>query len=436
MSLLNVTGLWTGAALQSTANYCTGQAGELNISPVDRDLLRELAEQVADRAALPLQGEKRSLWQKHNDLETTRPVVFCDPENGWNEIITEEQLACSGTLARRWEVVLRKELFWSDRLQDDKVIEPYFDLGYTCTEDDWGVHWQQRGGHGGSYIWEPALKEVDDVKKLHPPKFEVDFETTNATVSLARAVFGEVLTVRLLGIWWWSFGLTLDLSLWRGLEQIMLDMFDRPQFIHELMTILRDGYLQKLEYLEQNNLLSSNVDQYVGSGGFGYTNALPSPVDGHPVSTNEMWGFCESQETVGVSPEMFSEFIYPYQIPFLEKFGLNCYGCCEPLDVRWNIIKTAPNLRRVSVSSWADIAKMAELLEDKYLFSWKPSPADLARRNIDEGKIREKIRRALIIAKDCNLEIIMKDNHTIGKNPENLVRWVQIVREEIDRIHG
>ena len=44
------------------------------------------------------------------------------------------------------------------------------------------------------------------------------------------------------------------------------------------------------------------------------------------VRTIDMWGFAESQETVGVSPRMFAEFIFPDQLPILERFGLNCYG--------------------------------------------------------------------------------------------------------------
>ena len=30
----------------------------------------------------------------------------------------------------------------------------------------------------------------------------------------------------------------------------------------------------------------------------------------------------------------------------------------------------------------------------------------------------------------------MKDNHTIGRNPQNVVRWVRIAREEIERLYG
>jgi len=433
VGLLNVTGVWTGAAYQSTPNFNAGQPGELDIPKRDRGVLRELAAQVAAEAALPVQREKRELWQRHNDLEPTRPVVLCDPENGWNEIVAPGDLACASTLARRWEMVLRKELFWSREMKDDKVVEPFFEIGITHGEDDWGVEARQHGGEGGAYAWEAALRGEADVERLHPPRFAVDEATTDGTVALAREIFGDLLEIRRTGVWWWSLGLTLDLSLWRGLEQIMLDMIERPELIHRLMMLLRDGTLAKLDLLERRGLLGLNSEQYVGSGGFGYTRELPSGVPHEPVRTGQMWGFCESQETVGVSPAMFAEFIFPYQLPLLERFGLNCYGCCEPLDARWGVVRQAPRLRRVSVSSWANAKKMAANLEDRYVFSWKPSPAPLASPKLDEEVVRAALRTTLEAARGCRLEIIMKDNHTLGRNPRNAVRWVEIAREEIER---
>ena len=91
MGLLNATGSWTGAAYGSTANFNAGQWGEADVPDSDPGILRELAAQVAEEAALPAQREKRELWRRHNDLEATRPVVLCDPENGWNEIITDRR---------------------------------------------------------------------------------------------------------------------------------------------------------------------------------------------------------------------------------------------------------------------------------------------------------------------------------------------------------
>jgi hypothetical protein len=64
-----------------------------------------------------------------------------------------------------------------------------------------------------------------------------------------------------------------------------------------------------------------------------------------------MWGFCEAQTMSEVSPAMHEEFVLRYQLPVLERFGLNCYGCCEPLHLKLQMLKRrVPRLRRVSIS--------------------------------------------------------------------------------------
>jgi hypothetical protein len=147
-----------------------------------------------------------------------------------------------------------------------------------------------------------------------------------------------------------------------------------------------------------------------------------------------MWGFSESQETVGLSPEMFNEFIFPYQKTLLEKFGLNSYGCCEPLDSRWQVIRNFPRLRKVSVSPFADLEKMAHCLEDRYCFCMKPHPTDLAMPTLDEEKVRKDLRKAFEQTRDCRVEVLMQDTHTIGGNPQNVINWVRIAKEESDRL--
>jgi len=90
----------------------------------------------------------------------------------------------------------------------------------------------------------------------------------------------------------------------------------------------------------------------------------------------------------------------------------------------------------VSVSPWSDTERMVEFLEDKFIYSFKANPSDIASEKIDASSIRNKIRVNLRKTKNSILEIIMKDNHTLGKNPENITRWVRIVREEIINLHG
>ncbi len=432
----NATGLWPSANFGDAPKYCSGVRGGVLISRQDREVLRGLAERLARLAARPSEAEKRELWYAHNDLKTTRPLVLVDPENGWNELVTPDSLACTGELARRWEMVLRKELFWGESIQDDKPLEALFEVGYTYTDSEWGVQEEYRGGVSGqSYSWEGAIQEARDIAKMRTPIIRIDQETTNETRALAQDVFGGILRVGRRGVWWWSMGMTWDLARLVGLEKMLYLMYDDPGMIHRIMELLRDGYLAKLDFLEKNGLLYLNNNHaYVGSGGIGYTRELPRrAVDADGVKAEDMWCLTESQETVGVSPEQFEEFVFRYQLPIQQRFGLNCYGCCEPLQGRWHLIKGIPRLRRVSVSPWADQRAMAEMLEAGFIFSRKPAPSLLAVPRMDAEAVRKDIRQTLDVTKGCVLELIMKDNHTLGHNPENIVQWVRIAREEIEK---
>jgi hypothetical protein len=411
---------------------------DLNFSKAERQVLRRLAGKVSELASRPVEAEKRIHWTKHNDLEPERPLIFCDPENGWNEIIPEKTLLCVNELARTWEMFLRKEIFWATKMGDDKVIEPYFNVPYSYSESDWGMHHVQIGGTNfGAYTWDAPLKDYEkDLPLLKFPQITVDFKMTDSVHQLAESIFGDLLSVRVKGMWWWTLGLTWPLINLRGIENYMLDFYLYPEYLHRLMEILRDGHMNKLDFLEANNLLPDNTDMYVGSGGFGYTTRLPQGDNTGKTRLKDMWGFCESQETVSVAPELFAEFVLPYQLPILERFGLNCYGCCEGLDERWEWIRKIPNLRRVSVSPWANEAKMAEQLGSQYIFSRKLHPAKLALAEMDEDSVRSELRRALEVAtaNNCVIELLMKDNNTLGNNPMNVINWCRIAREEIDKL--
>ena len=434
------------SGLQDEIDLAGGRQVQLDMADLpiprsEREVLRRLAGEVAELAARPIEDEKRDLWYRHNALEPTRPVIFCDPENSWNEIIPASQLECKGSV-RYWEVFLRKEIFWAREMGDDYTIKPHFPVPHAYSGmdfhsgADWGLAERRVGGEGsGSYVWESPVKTAEDLEKLHFPEITVDYEATDLVAEVADDIFGDLLPVHIQTAWWWTLGMTWTLAHLRGLEQIMYDMYDNPELLHSLMAILRDGHMAVLDYLEESGLLSLNNDgTYVGSGGLGWSKELPQPDFDGKVRLRDMWGFGDSQETVGVSPDMFAEFIFPYQLPILERFGLNCYGCCEPIDVRWHVVKQIPNLRRVSVSPWADRAKMAEYLGDRYILSMKPRPSDLAMTTVDKERIRAELREALRITRDCRVEVMMKDNHTIRNDPGRVVWWAHMAREEAENL--
>ena len=87
------------------------------------------------------------------------------------------------------------------------------------------------------------------------------------------------------------------------------------------------------------------------------------------------------------------------------------------------------------VSAWADFGRMAELLGGDYVYSCKPNPALLAVPELDEDAVRAYLRPIVSVcrAHGCRLELIMKDCHTIGGNPQNVLRWCEIASEEAQR---
>ena len=56
------------------------------------------------------------------------------------------------------------------------------------------------------------------------------------------------------------------------------------------------------------------------------------------------------------------------------------------------------------------------------MYSRKPAPSMLAVPHVDEDAVRADIRATLDVTRGCVVELIMKDNHTLGRNPENIVR--------------
>ena len=197
---------------------------DLVVSRRDRGVLRASAEQVAEIAVRASMAERRDLWRRHNMLESTRPLIFCDPENGWNEIINADHLACDGNLARKWEMDLRKEVFWGDRMGDDKPVEPFFDVPNTARQDDWGLgavfHQTQPAG---SYVWDAPIKHYErDLPRLHSPSVDIDWDATDGCLSIATDLLGDLLSVRLKGMWWWSLGLTWTAATLRGLQNVLV----------------------------------------------------------------------------------------------------------------------------------------------------------------------------------------------------------------------
>ena len=147
----------------------------------------------------------------------------------------------------------------------------------------------------------------------------------------------------------------------------------------------------------------------------------------------DMWGQATAQIFSEVSAEMHEEFSLKYDIQWQSRFGLNCYGCCEPLHFKMDILRRIPRLRRISMSPKANWAAGAEKVGRDFVFSAKPNPAVFAVDKWDTDKVRTDLRRMLERTKGCNVELVMKDTQTCRNEPHRIMDWTRIAVEECKR---
>ncbi|MBL7077161.1 MAG: hypothetical protein ISS31_06805 [Kiritimatiellae bacterium] len=401
----------------------------------DTNVLRTLAARCREIADSEANLTLKQRWTNLNDLKQSGPpLLLTSPEGSWREIIPTFPVECENEQARAWERGLHQRIYQHDIIKDDAAFDPVFTVGRAIQVGDFGIPFNQsRSGEAqGAYHDEPVLTNLDgDLDKLHFRTITVDRAKSQEAFGLASETFGDLLDIQFQPTFWWTCGLTWTaIKLW-GLESLMISMYDNPEGLHRLMKFLSDDMLNFITFFEKEELLGYNANGGVGSGGLGFTTALPSrdrPAEG-PVRLNQLWGFAESQETVGVSPDMFGEFIYPYQKPLQATFGLNYYGCCEASEGRWKFIRQTPNLRAISVAPWSDQAVCADLFGRDYVYCRKPNPSPVC-MNFNEDEIRKEFKETLTHAGDLNTVMILKDTHTVENEPDRFARWVEIGREE------
>jgi hypothetical protein len=408
---------------------------EFEMESNDREVLQELAEKVANIAADPIHAENATLWKEHNDLKKTRPMVLVFPEGAWREMMPVDSIfKCSTTFAKGIEQDLRTRIYYSEHLKDDNPIENIYNVPICSETTGHGLEQKQTisAQRTGADHYETVIHSMDDIEKMKNPEVIIDWEESTLRLDFFNDLFGDILDVRQSGSCRSWFAPIDEYAKLRGLDTIYYDMIDCPELIHEFCRRLVDGHIYAAKEMEKQGALTLNLrNNYAGSGGNCYTGDLPfAGFDGEHVRTKDFWGFATAQMFSEVSPEMHEEFALMHEKRFLELFGLNCYGCCEPLHNKLDlVIKHIPRLRRISISPWADIEKSAEILQDKYIYSWKPNPAILAGITFKPEEIRCEIRDFCEKTHGCITEIIMKDTHTVNNEPERMWEWVKIAKE-------
>lgn len=409
------------------------------MSEKERTLLRTLAAEY--RAEIEKDPDKRPLYIGVNDLHMKRPVVLID-EIPWNEMDFDGSLAlsCQNPSLRRAEQFFRRELYLHRYLPADRIFLPYYPIRKKFHSSGNGIEVAETilptdlQNNIVSHEYHDQFASDDDLEKLHFETITYDRDATETEYQAVADAISDIFPVRIVGVDPCDLSCTTwdHIAEYRGVTNLLIDLIDRPEFTHRLVERLTEIYLHKVRQFETLGLLDAESPYIHCTAAF--SEDLPSVSEGGPITLKNLWGRGVAQILASASKAMRDEFDIQYMKKAMEPFGLVYYGCCEPLHDQIDILEQLPNLRKISITPWADVDVAAEAIGTRYVLAAKPNPSMVAAPALDEDAVRKELSRIIRACRrnDCAFELTLKDISTVCRRPQNLFEWERIAMEMVN----
>ncbi len=406
----------------------------------DVKILRALAQDYFEASQAERNARSRQLHTAVNDLKMIRPVVLID-EIPWSEMNFDGSLTlkCEDPFFRSVEDNIRKTLYKFKHCPADMIVQPFLSVEKIIEHSSMGVDVKEEilateddKNNIVAHEYVDQFEDDDSVKLIKDVVVTYKKEETMARYQKLAEAVGDIIPVRLSGIPYFGV-VTWDLiSRLRGVTPLLVDLVDRPEFCHELverLTQLKESALAQYEELSlfDNDPLHLHCTSTLCSD-------IEKAKNGENLTRNNVWGRGAAQIFASVGKGMHDE----YDIEYMKRTVGACskvyYGCCEPLDKKIDIVEKIPNLRKISITPWADVNVAAEIIGKKYAIASKPNPASVAVSSLEHDVLRKELKTILDACKanSCSFELTLKDISTCGKRPENIFEWEKIAMEMVN----
>ena len=233
-------------------------ADAITLTSEDRDMLRRLAADVAEIATLPVQKEKAALWTRLNDLEADRPMIWIN-QICWNEMNVDDELTlrCEHPWARDQERDLRRLLYQWRHLPGDMVVNDFLTCPLAVHSTSFGIIEDvnivktDESSDVVSRHYNVQIRDWDDLDKIRMPVVTHDKRATACRYETMCGVYDGILPIKKRGqahIWFtpWDF-----LIRWWGIEEAMIDLIERPDFVHAAVDRMVDAWMTELDQFEE-----------------------------------------------------------------------------------------------------------------------------------------------------------------------------------------
>ncbi|MCF7944225.1 MAG: hypothetical protein K9L75_01645, partial [Spirochaetia bacterium] len=232
-------------------------AEEIKLKPKEKDVLRGLAAKIETYSRDPANKERAVLWQKLNDLESERPMVWIN-EIPWHEMNYQDELTLQTEhpWAREHETELRRKIYQWEHMQGDMVLDDFITCPLAIYSSDFGIMEEvdtvKTDDENDIYSrhFKIQIKEPEDIEKIKMPRVAHNEEATAYAFQAMQDLYKDIMPVQKQGqthIWFtpWDY-----LIRWWGIQEAMMDLILRPDMVNEAVSRMVDSWMIELDQFE------------------------------------------------------------------------------------------------------------------------------------------------------------------------------------------
>ena len=414
-------------------------------SKQEKEILKPLVEELLKFALLPVQTTKKELWGLHQTLMHAPKIPVCVyyegiPSTQWELMLGKNFLKTVSPLAREIEFDLRKRLWMVKNVPDDHIVWPMITIrALISRQAEWGVPLKWVGTDEGdtnpehAKKIEPPFKDGIEVEKIKFTNLDIANRETAKLVNQATELLDGKLSVF---VYYENLGFSpFDRAVeFRGLETLLYDVVDAPEKVKELMSVITESMLLHHKNREEKGWINaySPDNKFLAVPMRVHAAPIRKDFDQRKLRLSDEWAYVSAQTSSGLGPDMYAEFVQPYNEKFAELFTRKSvyYHGCEPLDQKASIIKNLSNLRRFHISPWSDIKAIREETEDAFVYEIHDHPGKVF-FGMNKEDMKKSIKKLVDDAKGSIFDLNISDIHNLNGNPMLLRDWAEAAQEVV-----
>jgi len=246
--------------------------------------------------------------------------------------------------------------------------------------------------NSGAFVAEPCLKKESDLDKLEQPHFQFDRSLHESRIGIFEEIIGGELPIvddSLPRGWSAPFSTAARL---RGDLQLLLDIKERPRFVHRLMDFIVEAII--VFNRERKQILGVEPLGAFGAEGIFGADDVNCDV---------------------FAPSVYEEFIFPYECRAATAFSSIYYHSCGNLTPLFARIIEIPHLLRIHVSPWSDLAVAVKETTARVVLEVHIFDPRINLQKFTREEMRSYVRKVTDLGTEYPLDMVVPVNTPEGQ---------------------